>query len=217
MKKLLLLFLLACSCSGKNPKKESKVPPVPVARGCFKGNVFYTYNKYVGNRGDAGAHIRIYNLIDTSKYYDADADISGNFSIDSIPCASYITIITSKNVKDDPMSMMRNFYGNRQLIKMATGYTFSGYLDSLYRLGAYFDSLGGTALESHLPPARKLHLYDNYKDSVFELALKFCAAIPPEVRMKIDSKVLSKINFDLIEVKSEGVKPKVVDFGVTYI
>jgi hypothetical protein len=217
MKKPLFFLLLICACKGKSGSQENKITRLPEKLGSLHGNVFYTYNNFVGNRGDAGAHVRLYKLTDSTKFFDEDVDMSGNFSFDSIPCDSYIMIVTSKNVKDDPFHMMDNFSSNNYLIKMATGFSITPYLDSLYRKAKLYDSLGRAAIHHYSDPSRALRLNSIYKDSVFKISLRYESALPSSLREKLRSRVLSKIEFDIVEVKPVGTKNVVIDFGITYI
>lgn len=154
---------------------------------------------------------------DSAKYYDEDVDMSGSFSFDSIPCNYYIMNVTSVNVKDDPFHMMDNFSANISLIEMAIGFSITPYLDSLYQRAKIYDSLARVVIHHYNDPSRALRLNSIYKDSVLKIALKYESALPTSVRERLQSQVLSKIDFDIVEVKPVGNKHVVIDFGITYI
>jgi len=62
-----LAILLAAGCSTFSKK--------PTEMGSLKGNVFWKYNNYVGNKPDAGTSIKLYSLLDTSYLETATCDV----------------------------------------------------------------------------------------------------------------------------------------------
>ena len=218
MKRLIfaaIIIFFHYACHQATTKKEEVKIPVDLAP--FHGSVFYTYNRFVGNKGDAGARVRLIKMIDSSIYFDQKVDMSGNFSFDSSPCDTYIMVVTSKNVKDDPFHMMRNYDEESQLIKMSTGFVITPHLDSLYRKAQVYDSLSRAVLQHYSDPSKALRLNSIYKDSIFKIALRYEEALPAYLREKLNSTVLSKIDWSIVTVKKIGTESPVIDFGVTFI
>lgn len=78
---LLAVAILACA------KPKSTV----------SGNAYWNYNKYVGDKPDAGTSIYLFSS-DTSKLVlKTECDVQGNFQIDNVEIGDYTLVAESKN------------------------------------------------------------------------------------------------------------------------
>lgn len=87
----------------------------------IKGNVFWKYNDYVGNKPDAGAAIILFD--DAANYQKTLADVNGNFEFDGLADGQYFLIVISKNTTE-PID--RKIY---QLSEFKQEIQHSGFLD----------------------------------------------------------------------------------------
>lgn len=87
-KLLLLIVFLPTFCIGQ--------------KGVIKGNVFYKYNEYVGNRADAGSSIYLLFRNASQKYKETKADLNGNFSFENLDTGQYLIAVKSQQVNQSP-------------------------------------------------------------------------------------------------------------------
>lgn len=213
MKNLLftISFFALLSCANQVSKKRE------LGKGSYRGNVFWQYNKYVGNKPDAGATVRLYGLSDTSKFYFAKTDVRGDFSFDSIPEGSYFSIVESKNTTGSPRDFYNEIKFNAKTLGQLTGYDIEKLISQKQSIISNLDSLKSKALDTKGLPG--LRLYDKYRDSINSVCKSLIEQIPDSVRWKISilTPYSSKVNYDLIVISPNKTESKVIDFGITYM
>jgi hypothetical protein len=203
---LSLLFVAACSSVSKKP----------VEMGSLKGNVYWKYNNYVGNKPDAGSTIKLYSLYDTAYQETATCDVLGNYSIDSVPAGEYILIVASKTTNESPSDALTNTYVNGPLLKSIAKDSLAGLKtswDSMTKLDHILDeySAGGSALEN-------LRIHRRSQDSMNQIASRWFHSIPEEALYRI-GKITStspKVKYQLVTIKPKRVETVITDFGITY-
>ena len=89
---------------------------VSAQTGTITGNVFYKYNDFVGNRGDAGSDVFVINKGNIK--YKSKSDINGNFKIENFDTGYYSIVIRSKATTDDPEIGLMNFTYLAALLKL---------------------------------------------------------------------------------------------------
>lgn len=98
--------------------------------GSVKGNVFWKYNDYVGNRPDAGCKILL-QQIGSENYYNTAADVSGNFQFDKLTPGKYLVITISKAVTKRPLDNLRMLLIYRATLESENILDFSRLTDTL--------------------------------------------------------------------------------------
>lgn len=205
----IVLVILSVSITGSSCRPKL---------GSVAGNVFWEYNKYVGNKPDAGAHIALYSLKDTSVIY-GQCDILGNFRIDGVPVGQYVVIVRSKNTNASASDHLRNVLGHLPEIKAIArwtneGLSFQGEYDNLRaKLDSSYmrDAVNGDYMQI-IKERRRLEdtLEAFSRRALNEIATKVPFGVIP-------SPLLDKYYYTIIDVQSEKTQTVVVDFGITYI
>lgn len=212
MKRLLLLFypVLIISCSSVKEKNSS------IGKGSYRGNVFWKYNNYIGNKPDAGASIKLIGLTDSSRIYYTTADVRGDYSFDSIPEGSYISIIESKNTKGAPSEHVRQIDLNKDILKKITKFDFQVYEPDFNAIKR-FDSLRITAYTRN-SGVKAMNEGYRYEDSVEYLSKNLINKIPDTVKSKIKiiTPMWNKVQYELIYIEPNKTENLVTDFGITY-
>lgn len=117
MKKLVLLFAVAAFLTGckKNP-------------GSVSGNVYYTYNDYVGNKPDAGCKILLYNLDKSAEpsLYEATTDVQGNYKVENVVPGNYLLISESKATTASSVDILDQFVANSNDLNELFGGNIAG-------------------------------------------------------------------------------------------
>ena len=87
------------------------------------GDVFWEYNKFVGNRADVGSKVFLYSLdsLNNKKVYDTNVDLNGYFKIEKIPPGNYSLIVYSENTTDCPFD---HYFVLQRLENIYTGFDF---------------------------------------------------------------------------------------------
>lgn len=91
MKKIIFL-LLAITTLTSCSKGEGEI----------KGNVYWKYNDFVGNKPDAGSKIELWGIDTvsikiTNFKLETTADMNGNYAFENVPVGSYMLLVKSKN------------------------------------------------------------------------------------------------------------------------
>ena len=83
-------------------------PLFAMAQKCsIKGNVFYKYNNFVGNRADAGCTVYLFYPHNSKHYKKVITDLSGNFSFQDLDKGQYLIAAQSKEVRQNPLNHIR--------------------------------------------------------------------------------------------------------------
>ena len=199
-------YMIACS---PGPKKPSEM-------GSLKGNVFWKYNNYVGNKPDAGASITLYSLSDTAYSETATCDVQGNYSIDSIPEGYYFAVIASKATTESPSSALENIYLDGSFLKTIAR-------DSLRGLKQSWDSvtsLNGSMekLEKLSSPYQRLRKRHEIEDSINHIANRWFEARSLTALNRLGKILPSapKVKYQIITIKPRRIETLITDFGITY-
>jgi hypothetical protein len=213
--KLLLIAIISLSIfSCSQPQKTVKEK----GKGTYKGNVYWKYNKFVGNRPDAGSLVYLYNLKDTSQFYFAKTDVRGDFTIDSIPEGLYFSIVQSKNTTGSP----KDFYDEISLYAESLGelakYDLKKVISEKKEMIHFLDSLKANSFVKYTG-ASALNHYSKYNDSINSVCSSLIRQLPERVRWKISilTPYSSKVVYDLVFITANKTETKVIDFGITYM
>ena len=201
-----ILFSYACKPASK------KTPEL----GSLKGNIFWKYNNYVGNKPDAGSSIKLYSLFDTSYLETATADIQGNYSIDSIPSGEYILIVGSKATTESPFSALTNVYLNAPFLKTIARDSLQGLKDSWD--SANVQETGTKMFSSTLSAYEKLREEKESRDSMNHIADRWFKSKSILVLYRM-GKIIStspKVKYEMITIKPKRTETVITDFGITY-
>jgi hypothetical protein len=205
----LLITLSVLSCNSKEKLIEY---------GSLKGNVFWKYNDFVGNRPDAGADISIYSLADSSIKIEATADVQGNYTFDSIPTGYYLLIVQSKNTRSDAITLLREIRVHRKAIERVFNSDLSRVLTPTVETKiSYFDSLSNHYLASD--KANGLRKYELYQDSANVLAKSIFEALPQNVQLQLGAfgSYPNKTYIKTVTINKGRAETIVTDFGITYL
>lgn len=184
--------------------------------GSLKGNVFWKYNNYVGNKPDAGTSIKLYSLLDTSYLETATCDVQGNYSIDSVPTGYYLLIISSKATTESPSSALKNLYFQGAIMK-------SIVRDSLQGLKESWDSVNSLDNISEefvniKSPYERLRKQQEIRDSMNHISDRWFNARSTDALGRIGKIISSspKVKYEMIRIKPKRVETVITDFGITY-
>lgn len=203
---LAILFVAACTTISK------KTPQL----GSLKGNVFWKYNNYVGNKPDAGSTIKLYSLFDTTYLETATADVQGNYTIDSIPAGEYVLIVESKATTESSSSALTSVYLSAPFLRAIAR-------DSLQGLKASWDSVNAQdrnteIFASNLSAHEKLRRQKEAEDSMNHIADRWFKTISPSSLYRIGKLTATspKVMYKVVTIKPERVETAITDFGITY-
>lgn len=191
------------------------------ATGTITGNVYWKYNKYVGNRPDAGSDIVLIQLTNPAIQHKTKCDIQGNYKIDGIIPGRYFLQVKSKNTKQDPILYTRLFkIYKAQLdsvyeIKVATFRTdLQNEIDELYQKQV---ELNKKMTEMKYSVYRKENdkiekdLYDKIKEWIESMPIEF------KNKLGIYTAIHESLDYDVVEIKENKSETRVTDFGITYM
>jgi hypothetical protein len=74
-------------------------PILMFAQNSIKGNVFYKYNDFVGNKADAGSTVYLFYSDNNKKYQETKCDLAGNFAFENLDTGNYLIAVLSENVR----------------------------------------------------------------------------------------------------------------------
>jgi hypothetical protein len=91
--------------------------------GSMSGNVYYKYNDFVGNKPDAGAEIKLYNLDKGAEpaTYETTSDLQGNYKIEGVIPGDYLLFTKSKSTTASNVDISDQFVTNSKELKMLFG------------------------------------------------------------------------------------------------
>lgn len=206
---IIAYILISCTSQKKN-KVEGY--------GSLHGNVFWNYNKVLGNRPDAGCAVSLYSLPDTSFFRFATADVRGDFVFDSIPVGGYVVIVNSKAVTENPYDELQEIWMNGAALEAVTHSTFAKAIDSAHAQAEIIDSMATheTYKYNEKRTLEQARLADALRDSSFKIAIRGLHKIPTDAYEKIGLSGLSKIKVELVTIELNKVTSKVYDLGNTY-
>ena len=75
------------------------LPILMFAQNSIKGNAFYKYNDYVGNKAEAGSTVYLFYADNKKKYQETKCDLAGNFAFENLDTGSYLIAVLSGNVR----------------------------------------------------------------------------------------------------------------------
>lgn len=204
---LLLLVVLFASCKPKV--------------GSVSGNVFWKYNKYVGNKPDAGSSVELFSDKDTTLRFTAKADVAGNFKIENVPVGNYLLLVVSENTNDQSSNHLWRLIVSKPLLKKYLSYD----LDSaplLHKYQEFKDSVDAyrhqSIMNDNTDYVKFSRVLSKLEDKLDTLAYQVIESQPRYQRIfnAIPMKFDKKHYYDEVHVK-EGIDERVVvDFGTTY-
>lgn len=81
-------------------------------KGTVSGNVFWKYNKFVGDKPDAGAEVYLFSTDSTIDPLKAETDVAGNYKFEDVPVNRYLLVIQSKNTTTNGYDQLYEFFMN---------------------------------------------------------------------------------------------------------
>ncbi|MXN91792.1 hypothetical protein GR160_11200 [Flavobacterium sp. Sd200] len=212
MKKLVLLF--AATAFFTACKKDP---------GSTSGNVYYKYNDYVGNKPDAGAEIKLYNLNKGAEpaTYEATTDVQGNYKIENIVPGDYLLFTVSKATTASNAEILDQFVANSKDLKEL----FGGDIESLSKDADELKSLEENKAQAYAKAMSDFTVGDKYINE-YGKYLKESTAKQDAIGKKLPAKLKlfysAAVGYDQkIEIKRINVEEAKnvqtnTDFGITY-
>lgn len=202
---LSVVVLIGCNSSSKS--KEF---------GSIKGNVYWKYNNFVGNRPDAGSLIWLYKLGEDDLKYQTTADVRGDYFFDSIPAGPYLMIIKSNDTKSSAHDQFIEVYSNILMLDTTFNVNTKSVVERYKEvISAFVDKAQEGLLSDNKNSVKD---YDRYMDSVRVYSEKAMSEMPD----KLKSKLLMfgtgspKIDIKGVYVNNKKTENIVTDFGITY-
>ncbi|UPK69319.1 carboxypeptidase-like regulatory domain-containing protein [Chitinophaga filiformis] len=187
--------------------------------GNVRGNIFWKYNNYVGNKPDAGASVTLYSMSDSVKL-DAKCDVQGNFIFDKVPVGKYILVVRSQNTTgsaDDQLSQILdhinevNYITRQDIGKLGFTENFEKLKTAV--INSYAQEQDPTI--NYLEIYRKRKKLEDTLQSFSSNALHTIYSKAPINTTPLP--LLSKYYYSLLIVEPEKTNNVVVDFGTTYL
>jgi hypothetical protein len=189
--------------------------------GSLTGNVYWTYNKTIGNKADDGAEIELIAL-DTARHnlkYEVNTDMSGNYKIEKVLPGRYFEIIKSKNVKHCPEKHLFNLVLYNEEIKQIFSFNIKQYkkeLEEIHKLDSVFQSIILDLDDSKYGGFEKrVQKYQTVEKSIREKSKKLIDKIPNDfkIKMKLYSSFENAFEFNIIRIEENNIKNESTDFG----
>jgi hypothetical protein len=183
-------------------------------KGTVKGNVYWRYNDFVGDKPDAGASVALYDFKDSNTIYRQETDLRGDYEFKDIPAGAYLLIIRSKNTTASAGDNITELY-------------FAGYeLDTFFRTNVKevlekkiwqlhrYDSLSSEYVRADNNPLQFI-----YRDSAEIVSKEMIDELPEKVKRAtfVLGPGSNKVRVELIRVAKDQTTSKVTDFGITYM
>ena len=189
--------------------------------GILTGNVYWKYNDYVGNKGDAGAEVLLYSD-SLSNPRTATCDLQGNYKIDGLQPGNYLLVIKSHNTTD-------NWFHDIIEIHFANWLHYTGFRSDLLNQ-QYYDSIEVYMKRYYNDVGEKVgaFAYKKHQNKMKQdqglidaARAKFFARIPKANLeysfWQIELDVPRKIDVKEITITPSQTTSVVTDFGVTFI
>ncbi|HVX92531.1 MAG TPA: hypothetical protein VHA74_00260 [Candidatus Dojkabacteria bacterium] len=184
--------------------------------GNIAGNVFWKYNEFVGNRGDAGAEVYLWSQ-DTSKQpVKTTCDITGNFSLSNLDTGTYLLGVVSKNTNsrdnfnDLDAAPLKEYFGFdlknlNPMLYDSVDFFQKEYLKTLYKVDFSTGKEKRQAEKNLVPALKKRQDYEGKLLSEAHLSRGLFGLFFS----------LNKINLQEITIKANQTTNVVIDFGIT--
>lgn len=210
MRKALTAILLSVVCIVSCKDKPAEV-------GSIRGNVYWKYNNFVGNKPDAGSRIYLYSVGDSVEKFETTADVRGDYSIDSVPVGGYLMIVKSKNTTFGASECFDELVNNSILIDTTFNTNIKETLGRYDRLISDFTSKASDALIKNTGK-QALSLYDKNMDSVKYYSEKALTEVPEKLKTRflLIGSGSPKLDIKGVFVSKGKVENVVTDFGITY-
>ena len=211
MKKILQIAL-AASFLFVSCKKEP---------GSVSGNVYYKFNDYVGNKPDAGATIKVFNLDKGAEpaVYEGTADVQGNYKVSGINPADYLLVVKSKTTTALTGDILQQLLKNAEGVKAVFGVdmmTFKSDIDMLSALDFTNDGLIA-GMDTSNYTENEVKINEN-KAKIKKIVDSLLAKFPKDFVKAFDlyGAFGPKIEVKTIKVEETKDVNNNTDFGVTY-
>lgn len=201
------IIILFASCS----------QPKPIEYGSIKGNVFYKYNNFVGNRPDAGSKVYVYSINDSISKYSSTTDVRGDYAFDSVPVGLYMVVVRSETTKSSARDYFDELNYNRKFIDSIFRTNISSSLSEYNETISEFEEKASKGLREY-EGMKAVNIYDKYTDSVEHYANRYLTTLPSIIKheLLILGRGGSKVDIQNISVKKGRAETIVTDFGITY-
>lgn len=212
MKYLLpILVIILFSCNSKSGKT--------IHYGSLEGNVYWKYNEFVGNRGDAGSGVDLYGHTDTSLHYFTKADVGGDYRFDSIPEGYYLLIVRSRNTTNDPHGHLMSLQYYLKDLERICDTVVTQNIDSALQRSNYYYKRYQDALLYIENPSKSLRESGKYKDSMNSVAKRFLEDLPFDIQIAsgIYHSLANKVELKRVSVVRNKTERVITDFGITYL
>lgn len=205
-----------CNCNTKNINGDY---------GILTGNIYWEYNKYVGNKSDDNSEITLYSLdsIRGGMKFQTKSDMFGNYRIENIPTGKYFLMIRSNNTTDCPENHIANLKRYAKELNQLFGFDIIMYKQQLDKI-ALDDSLAMTSYKnlSKMTTAELFKATENYYKHIEDSRIKsneLIEQIPQDFKHKINLYTgYSNANYFAIILINEGkIENIITDFGNTCI
>lgn len=192
-------------------------------KGTVSGNAYWNYNKYVGDKPDAGTNIYLFSE-DTSKpVLKAVCGVDGNFQIDNVETGDYMLVAESKNTNGSKSDI---FYEIKSYNKAEyLGFSLRDIDSNLFKLAFdfYFKKMKyDIGPNPMLSSEEKMKYYDTVlqvTSSANRYADSLINKIPKTSKFLNELAFVGfrKIKCFKIKVEKNKKTVQVIDFGNTYM
>lgn len=195
--------------------------------GNIKGNVYWKYNDFVGNKPDAGSKIELWGVDTVSTKItdfklETTADMNGNYTFENIPVGYYMLIVKSKNTNRSNPDTYKQIGIFKKHLEMYFKLDLTPINDDLKKLSELDEKYLDAVIET--PDFSNKNGEDYFiKTKSIQKELERLAEITFDKTPKALIELLdlqpyftNKFDIDFIEVEKDKTFQKNTDFGITY-
>jgi len=190
----------------------------PMEYGSLKGNVYWKYNNFVGNRPDAGSDVYVYSVDDSVRIYATKTDVRGDYSIDSVPVGYYLVVIKSENTRTDAYDCFSELNRNKRFIDSVFRIDITSILN---RYNDKIESLKEQASKglTDNEGMKALNAYQTFNDSAAVYCEKAIDSLPKKIKSEfiIIGEGGPKLDIKSVSIQKGKTENIITDFGITYM
>ena len=205
--------------------KKSETESLNGDYGTLTGNAYWKYNKYVGDRPDAGAKVTLYALdsIRGGLKFEATCDVQGNYRIEKILPGKYFAIVQSENATDCPDDHLQRFQIYSDRINQVFQFDISKYkpqIDEIEKLRSeYINTLMDNDDKKYGGLSGKILKYSAIQTSLRDKSNELLNSFPDDFKRKIRlyTGYSNAFDFETILIEEKKTSNINSDFGITCI
>lgn len=193
--------------------------------GSLTGNAYWEYNRFVGNKADAGSKVYLFSSDTSESVLKATCDVQGNFKFDKLTTGDYMLVLVSKNTTTSALNQLQQM--TRIDVNKYFGFSFEKIDSTLFKEAG--KSLSDFE-KSEVPPPpgingyeeKKLHFdsLEYFRNIANKLADSLFNKIPKHNKLLNEIYSLGsfskKVKFRQVTIKKNETSNEIFDFGITY-